>query len=616
MCGAIQRMQEFLSNKITHYCTLLHTHIQHTQHTYTHTHTYIRTYIQEDEKEQNRRLAAVEKERKDLEKEEVKRKRGSEREAKERLRQEEILSKENKKLILKCTKDKRKSESIDRNKVRAVYRKDFSSELKRVRSDAVVTVLQCFDAEETVQEQVEHTRYFLNSSNDPDFDTDTEESDRKMKLAALFSTLPSCDKEFLRPPDSSSQVKNGISSIHGPGSFAETHNTSSDTAATSSYAYIGTAEPVIWDDVFQASTCLGVFSERLQLQVPLTLEGLVKRIAHISLAGEASSSSFSSSSSTSSASSSSTSSSSTSTSSSSFSSSSRNHDPSSSSSLVLNAHVPGESFTSENAPVGSSTAHERNGSSHTHSYLDSNISTDTIVKHKVLVDADHASSSIKIEIKHDVAVTQEFKEIEKEVVGKIDTEVKEVGVIDGRSGVEYVKEEKIKCDMMMDVEDHRSNAVIPDRVGREEGDRESSSSVDQVTPSLPSAVVTTVVLEAADVLEEIKADVLEGIKAEETQESGGIKEEVKEENSSDLTAPPVQVINVTFRFIFCDDLYAAPLSHLSLLSLLSLFSLLSHPLSPFSLFSCLPYLTLIHTSLHCTTLLHCIVHYYMSNARC
>ena len=504
----------------THTHTYIHTYNTYNTHTHMHTHTF--TYTQEDEKEQNRRLAAVEKERKDLEKEEVKRKRGSEREAKERMRQEEILSKENKKLILKCTKDTRKSESIERNKVRAVYRKDFSSELKRVRSDAVVTVLQCFDAEETVQEQVEHTRYFLNGSNDPDFDTDTEESDRKMKLAALFSTLPSCDKEFLRPQDSSSQVKNGISSSQGPGSCVETHNTSTDTAATLSDAYIGSAEPVIWDDVFQASTCLSVFSERLQLQVPLTLEGLVKRIAHISLAGEASSS--------------------TSSSSSSSISSSRNHDPSSSSSLVLNAYVPGESIKSENAPVGSSTAHGRNGFSQSHSYLDSNTKEEAIVKHEE-GDANHASSSIKIEIRHDVAVTQVLIEVEKEVVVKVDTGVKEVGVIDGSSGVEDVKEEKVKCDIMMDVDDHEGNKVVPERDGREEGESVRSSSVDEVTPSLPlpSVVAVTIVLEAADVLEEIKA--------EEAHESGGIKEEmkeeIKEENSSDLTTPPVQVINVT-----------------------------------------------------------------------
>ena len=503
---------------ITHNCNLSHTH----SHSHTHIHTH--THIQEDEKEQNRRLAAVEKERKDLEKEEVKRKRGSEREAKERLRQEEILSKENKKLILKCTKDKRKSESIDRNKVRAVYRKDFSSELKRVRSDAVVTVLQCFDAEETVQEQVEHTRYFLNSSNDPDFDTDTEESDRKTKLAALFSTLPSCDKEFLRPQESSLQLKNGISSSHGPGSCAETQSTPIDTATTSSDAYIGTAEPVIWDDVFQASTCLSVFSERLQLQVPLTLEGLVKRIAHISLAGEASSSSSSS--------------------------SARNQDPSSSSAQVLNAHVPGEPIKSENAPVGSSTVHERNGSSHSHSYLDSNSNfntqeqeqaIDTIVKHGE-DDAHHTSSSVKIEIKDDVAVTQELKEVEQEVVEKLDSEEKGVGVIDGSSRVEDVKVEKMKCDMMMDVEDHGSNEVVTDREGREEGGRERSSSGDQVTPSLPSVVAASVVLEAADLPIEVKAEEVVG--SGETKE--GIKVEIKEENSSDLTAPPVQVINVTF----------------------------------------------------------------------
>ena len=532
-------------------------------------HTLTHTHIQEDEKEQNKRLAAVEKERKDLEKEELKRKRGSEREAKERIRQEEILSKENKKLMLKCTKDKRKSESIDRNKVRAVYRKDFSSELKRVRSDAVATVLQCFDAEETVQEQAEHTRYFLNGSSDPDIDTDTEESDRKAKLAALFLTIPSCDKAFLRSIESPSPLKNGSDASHGPGSLEGTHTALTDTHDSTVRAYKGTAESVIWDDVFQASTCLSVFSERLQLQVPLTLEGLVKRIAHISLAGEVNSSSA------------------------------RNHDPrsSSSSSAALNSLVAEDLIKSEqsvktaheeeqHALQGSDAVHTMNGTSHSHSDsnfdLNSNsrwqaggivVSADDPVKHEE-GDKHLASSSVKIEAdsvagteteagaKDLLMVTQEMAivEEEKEAVEEVKQENIAEAAIDESSVVETVKEEAMEQAMVMDVVDNSAHEVVVHGEGivkvegerREEGEgkseKEGSSSGDKVTSTLldtapvtPPLAVTDTALSSVD-----PALVLEGLSSAEVEAHDGVdvKVEVKAESGSDLAVLPAEVINV------------------------------------------------------------------------
>ena len=515
---------------------------------------HTRKHMQEDEKEQNKRLAAVEKERKDLEKEELKRRRGSEREAKERIRQEEILSKENKKLLLKCTKDKRKSESIDRNKVRAVYRKDFSSELKRVRSDAVATVLQCFDAEETVQEQAEHTKYFLNGSSDPDVDTDTEESDRKAKLAALFLTIPSCDKAFLRSQESPSLLKNGSDSSHGPGPVEGTHTASTDTHDSTVRAYKGTAESVIWDDVFQASTCLSVFSERLQLQVPLTLEGLVKRIAHISLAGEANSSSA------------------------------RNHDPrsSTSSSAVLNSHTSEDLIKSEqvvktacvddhSVPQGSNAIHAMNGTIHSHSDSDLNsntreqaggtvVSSDDPVKHEE-GDKHFAGSSVKIEVGAEAGagdllmVTQEMAIAEEEKEAEVMEEVKQENIaaaaIDVSSVVESVKEEAMEQAMVMDVVDGSAHEVVMHGEGRGEsegetreegkGEKEGSSSGDKVTSTpLDSATVTPTGPASAD-----SAVALEDLSsaAAEAQDSVDIEVEVKAECDSDLTVLPAEVIN-------------------------------------------------------------------------
>ena len=526
-----------------------------------HTHTHTNTHVQEDEKEQNKRLAAVEKERKDLEKEELKRKRGSEREAKERIRQEEILSKENKKLMLKCTKDKRKSESIDRNKVRAVYRKDFSSELKRVRSDAVATVLQCFDAEETVQEQAEHTRYFLNGSSDPDIDTDTEESDRKAKLAALFLTIPSCDKAFLRSRESPSPLKNGGDISHGPGSSEGTHTALPETHNSTERAYKGTAESVIWDDVFQASTCLSVFSERLQLQVPLTLEGLVKRIAHISLAGEADSSSA------------------------------RNHDSrsSSSSSAALDSHVAEDLIKSEqsvktaceeepHAHQGSDAVHAINGTSHSHSDLNLDLnsnsrgqaggivmSSDDSVKHEE--DDKHlTSSSVKMEAEAGAVdllmVTQEMAEVEKEnvTVEAVKQESKAVPAVDVSSTVQSVKEEVMEQAMAMDVVDGNAHEIVVHGEGvekvegerREEGEgkieKEGSSSGDKVTSILQDAAPVTLTLAVTDSAPTVvdSATVLEGSSpaAMEAQDSVDVKVEVKAESGSDLAVLSAEVMNV------------------------------------------------------------------------
>jgi hypothetical protein len=263
------------------------------------------TRLQEDEKEQARRLAAVDKERKDLEKEELKRKRESDREAKEKAKQLELISKENKKLVLKCTKEKRKSESIDRNKVRAVYRKDFSSELKRVRTDANASVLQYFDEEETLQEQAEHSRYYANRVS-----TEHGAVEGKGNFSLLDSyilALPSCNRVFLEKgilevscssgsgPGSSSSVS--VDAGVGENVQREDMKVCTVGESTAAAAVGGGTEQtkgesdqlktVDWDNVFQAANCLSVFNNHLQLQMPLMLDSFVERFARISVAGEA-----------------------------------------------------------------------------------------------------------------------------------------------------------------------------------------------------------------------------------------------------------------------------------------------------------------------------------------
>ena len=259
---------------------------------------------QEDEKEQARRSAAVDKERKDLEKEESRRKKENDRESKERQRLEEIQSKEKNKLILKFSKEKRKSESVDRNKIRAVYRKDFTADLKRIRGEANASVLQYFDQEETLQEQVEHTKISRVSSEEEDRSCTEEQS----PLDEFFESIPSCDSIFLRTSSSSSSLPSVPSTVREivpkalktvPNGLSFISNELQSTAILTQQndddkdriegvgesVESSSRSEVIWDDVFQTANCLNVFNNFLQLQMPLKLDILVSKVAQVTQAG-------------------------------------------------------------------------------------------------------------------------------------------------------------------------------------------------------------------------------------------------------------------------------------------------------------------------------------------
>ena len=257
--------------------------------------------MQEDEKEQARRSAAVDKERKDLEREESRRKKENERESKERQRLEELQSKEKNKLILKFTKEKRKSESVDRNKIRALYRKDFTADLKRIRGEACASVLQHFDEEETLQEQAERTQSTVASAEEEESACPEEHS----PLDEFFESIPTCESIFLptkmNPPSCSSSapfmsLNNGN---HDTKTYGMTANNCSENQRTeqknddnkevedrnrSSGDFVS---DVIWDDVFQTANCLSVFNNFLQLQMPLKLDILIGKVVSVTQAGVA-----------------------------------------------------------------------------------------------------------------------------------------------------------------------------------------------------------------------------------------------------------------------------------------------------------------------------------------
>lgn len=236
-----------------------------------------------------------------------------------------MLAKENKKSMMKFSKEKRKSEAIDRNKVRAVYRKDFGGELKRVRSDACASVLQYFDEEEVYQEQTEHSRTFLHRSM-REQSTAVDPDISRAHLEALLRSALTCNEAFLSglsngAVDKSNLLVDGCSGSNSDDSNRVDYRHTERSQGNPNSAvevYKGRdsqrgdrgsgggeiegqksierekegersngVDPIRWDDVFQVVNCLNVFSTHLELQMPLMLTNVVEKMVKITLAGEA-----------------------------------------------------------------------------------------------------------------------------------------------------------------------------------------------------------------------------------------------------------------------------------------------------------------------------------------
>jgi hypothetical protein len=224
----------------------------------------------------------LDKERKEQEKESIRRKRESDREMKEKLKKEEIELKQNKKLISQSTKEskqevkKDKNENKEKNKIRSQYRKDFSNDLKRIRGDANASVLSYFDEEENLAEQAEQLRLSTSKSvilsdgvsaigeRDSSADVAALSSD---DLSTFLQSIPSCNDFFLNlSPSANINIKNEDKYIND-------NNSSPD----------GT--PLEWDDVFQVANCLYAFNSFLKLQMPIKLDSLIEKIAYIAAIG-------------------------------------------------------------------------------------------------------------------------------------------------------------------------------------------------------------------------------------------------------------------------------------------------------------------------------------------
>ena len=212
----------------------------------------------------------------------MKRKRESDKEIRENIKQNVALNKETKKLNQKNSKEtkeefkKRRGAQSDKNKVRAQYRKDFSSELKRIRGDANVSVLQYFDEEENKEEQEQHIKHTAPSSS-----THTAVSDTKGALLTdnitvgetlmddYIKSLPSCDQSFFGMKATGESILE--SEENNSKKTLMNHDVGGDRGSK-----------IDWDDVFQTVNCLYAFNDYLQLQMPVKLDSLVERVSSIS----------------------------------------------------------------------------------------------------------------------------------------------------------------------------------------------------------------------------------------------------------------------------------------------------------------------------------------------
>jgi septal ring factor EnvC (AmiA/AmiB activator) len=104
-----------------------------------------------DEKELAKKIAQVEKERKDVEKEELKRIKQEQR-ALDHARREEERAEEAKRKEANKSLEKAQREANKKNdKFRGQFKKEINAELRKNRSDANTALLQCFDEEEEVR---------------------------------------------------------------------------------------------------------------------------------------------------------------------------------------------------------------------------------------------------------------------------------------------------------------------------------------------------------------------------------------------------------------------------------------------------------------------------------
>jgi seryl-tRNA synthetase len=119
--------------------------------------------LQADEKELAKKLALVEKERKDHEKEVLKRSKQEQKAIDQARRDEERAEEMRRKEANKTVEKAQREQSKKNDKFRAQFKKEINAELRKNRSEANSALLQFFDEEEEVSSgnQIIHIFYLL-----------------------------------------------------------------------------------------------------------------------------------------------------------------------------------------------------------------------------------------------------------------------------------------------------------------------------------------------------------------------------------------------------------------------------------------------------------------------
>lgn len=197
-----------------------------------------------------KKLASLEKERREQEKEKAKA-------LKEKQKQEEARRKEHTRAVVKSIKEKhRKSD-----KLRQQFKKDVVAESKKNKTDASAVVLQYFDEEEEMEE---HAEQLAATSQSLALSTESAAviAGAGGSVREFVSSLPTLDEQF-----------NLVSSFGAPAAASD--------AASKEDLNLSPVHTSV-DEVMQISTTLHLFRKHLNIESSVSLDNLINSIVSVS----------------------------------------------------------------------------------------------------------------------------------------------------------------------------------------------------------------------------------------------------------------------------------------------------------------------------------------------
>jgi hypothetical protein len=214
----------------------------------------------------SKKLAVIEKERKDWEREEAKKAKGRDREGQRLLglqRKEELQRSDD------AVRGADKQQNKKNDKARQLMRKDVNAEVKRSRGEANLLVLQFFDDEEEGVEVAE-----LSSSG----------YENRGAVDGLDHSSSSSSSSSII--DSSREVCSSVQQ-YLQGAALRKEELLPVSGGKQGRAVL---RAVSWDDVFQVTSTLHVFRRYLHLEDPVVLDSVISSLQAVSLAASSSSS--------------------------------------------------------------------------------------------------------------------------------------------------------------------------------------------------------------------------------------------------------------------------------------------------------------------------------------